>query len=235
MTMLVLLAVAATLAQPAASRFEQRMFRGPDGSMVRYGLAVPGGYDASRPRPLVVALHPGGGGAPYYGDGFMRSVFLPGLRDLAPVMIAPDVPARSWTDPRSEQAVMALVSAISGEFAIDPRRVLVVGFSLGGSGTWYLSSRHSDRFTGAIVMAGRSEQPPADLAKIPTFVIHSRDDEVVPFAQAEARVRALERLERPVGFEALAGIGHYEMGGYVDALQRAGRWMSERWARRQAP
>ena len=42
-------------------------------------------------------------------------------------MIAPDVPGRAWTEPRAEQAVMALVAAMIDEFAIDTRRIVVVG------------------------------------------------------------------------------------------------------------
>lgn len=226
-----LLALAALLAQPAAPRFEQRTFKSPDGSMMRYGLSVPGDYNASRPRPLVLVLHPGGGGSSYYGDGFLRSIFLPGLRDLAPIMIAPDVPGRAWTEPRAEQAVMALVAATIDEFAVDRRRVLVAGFSLGGAGTWFLSARHADRFTAAIVMAGRTEEPLATLARIPTYVIHGRDDEVVPFGPAEERARSLEKMSRPVAFDALSGVSHYAMGSYVAALARGGRWVNERWGR----
>jgi predicted peptidase len=226
-----LLALAALLAQPISPRFEQRVFTTPAGSAMRYGLSVPGDYNASQPRPLVLALHPGGR-SPYYGDGFMRRIFLPGLRDLAPIMIAPDVPGRAWTEPPAEEAVMALVSATIDEFAIDTRRVLVVGFSLGGAGTWHLSARHSARFTAAIVMAGRTDQPLEALAKIPTYVIHSRSDEVVPFGQAEARSRALEQLGRPVAFDALSDVSHYAMGSYIGALERGGRWVNERWGQR---
>lgn len=227
---ILLLALATALAQPASPAMERRTFKAPDGSMMRYGLTLPAGYNASRPRPLVLALHPGGGGTPYYGDGFMRSIFFPGLRELAPIVIAPDAPGGTWTDARAEQAVMALMAEVTNEFAVDRRRVLVVGFSLGGRGTWYLSARHPDRFTAAIVMAGRSDDPLADLGKIPTYVIHSRDDEVVPFAQAEDRVRALERMGRPIRFDPLAGIGHYDMGRYLAALQRGARWVNERWS-----
>jgi len=229
---LLFLALAALLAQPVAPRFEQRTFATPDGSAMRYGLSLPGDYDASRPRPLVLALHPGGS-SPYYGDGFMRSIFLPGLRDMAPIMIAPDVPGRAWTEPRAEEAVMALVAAMIDEFAVDTERILVVGFSLGGAGTWHLSARHADRFTAAIVMAARTEQPLAALAKVPTYVIHSRNDEVVPFGQSEERALALDKMSRPVEFDALSGVSHYQMGSYVDALARGGRWVSEQWAQRR--
>ncbi len=215
--------------QVASPSFERRTFRMPDGSSVRYGLAVPGDYRESKPRPLVVALHPGGGGTPFYGDEYMRGIFVPGLRELGAITIAPDVPARSWDAPQSEQAVLALVAAMRQEFAIDPRRIVVVGFSLGGSGAWYLSTHHPDLFSAAIVMAGRTDEPLASLAKVPTYVIHSRDDQVVPFDQAEQRAEALKKMGRRIQFEALSGVTHFEMGGYMTALRSGGRWVREQW------
>jgi predicted peptidase len=226
---LLALLVFALVAQSVRPTFEQRTFKLPDGATVRYGLSVPGDYKPSPARPLVLALHPGGGGTAFYGDRYMRTIFEPGLRVLGAIVIAPDVQTRAWTDPQSEQAVMALIKSIRDEFAIDQRRIVVVGFSLGGSGAWFLSARHPDLFTAAIVMAGRTAEPVESLAKIPTYVIHSRDDDVVPFAQAEQRARALEQMKRPIRFDTLAGVGHYDMGGYLAALQNGGRWVRERW------
>jgi hypothetical protein len=59
-------------------------------------------------------------------------------------------------------------------------------------------------------------------------------DEVVPFEPAEKNARELEKLGRPVSFEALDGIGHFQMGGYIEALRRAGRWISDRWSKAAA-
>jgi predicted peptidase len=162
----------------------------------------------------------------------MRQIVAPGLRGLDPIVIAPDCPTRSWADPASERAVMALVQNTLDTYAIDRRRILVVGFSMGGRGTWYMSSRHSDLFTAAIPMAASiGDEPLERLATIPTYVIHSRDDEVVPFEPAERNWRALEKLKRPIEFEAIWDVGHFQMGAYIDSLQRAGRWVAERWTR----
>ncbi len=218
--------------QPAEPRLERRTFKTPDGTIGRYGLAVPRGYDAASPRPLVVALHPGGGaGMLFYGDRYMRSVFLPGLSALGSVMSAPVAPRVSWTEPKAAELVLALIDAVSREFSIDSRHTIVAGYSAGGHGAWYLSARHPDRFAGAIVIAGRTAEPIETLARIPTYVIHSRDDEVVPFAQAAARASALEHMGRPIYFEQLVEGGHFAMGGYMGALSRGGRWISERWAK----
>ena len=229
MKALLLLALIAELAQASAPRFQRRTFRAPDGTTILYGRAMPGDYDSRQPRPLVLALHPGGDKTPYYGDQFMRQIFLPGLSGLNPIMVAPDCPTRAWSDPVADQAVMALIDNVIAEYAVDRRRILVVGFSLGGAGTWFMSSRHSDLFTAAIVMAGRTDEPLERLAKIPTYVIHSRDDQVVPYAQAEQRAAELERMGRIMKFEALKGLGHFDMPGYIGALQRGGRWVTQHW------
>ena len=226
---LIVAALFAALLQAPAYRFQQKTLDAPGGTTLLYGRAVPGDYDPKQPRPLVLALHPGGEKTPYYGAQYMRSIFLPGLRELDPIMVAPDCPTRAWSDPAAEKAVMALLENVLSEYSIDRRRILVIGFSLGGRGTWFMESRHSELFTAAIVMAGTTDEPLESLGRIPTYIIHSRDDQVVPFGQAEQRAAALERMGRPVKFEALAGLGHFEMARYSPALQRAGSWVLERW------
>ena len=39
---------------------------------VTYGIYIPRDYDPAEPRPLVLALHPGGSRGPYYGTQFLR-------------------------------------------------------------------------------------------------------------------------------------------------------------------
>jgi predicted peptidase len=206
-----------------------------DGPLL-YGISIPRGYDPGKPRPLVLALHPGGSRTAYYGAMFMRQVVAPALVGLEPIIIAPDCPTRAWSDPIADRGVMALVKHALDNYAIDRRRILVTGFSLGGRGTWFFATHHSDLFTGAIPMAASvGDDPPDRRGVIPTYIIHSRMDEVVPFEPAEQNARALEKLGRPVRFEALDEIGHFQMGGYIDALRRAGRWISERWSNTPAP
>jgi predicted peptidase len=228
---LIVAALLAAFLQAPAFRLQQKTLETPDGTTLLYGRAVPGDYDPKQPRALVLALHPGGQKTSYYGAQYMRTVFLPGLRDLDPIMVAPDCPTRAWSDPAAEKAVMALMESVLSEYSVDRRRVLVMGFSLGGRGTWFMESRHADLFTAAIVMAGATDEPLEGLARIPTYIIHSRDDQVVPFAQAEQRAASLERMGRPVKFEALEGLGHFDMSGYTPALQRAGSWVAERWGK----
>jgi predicted peptidase len=195
---------------------------------------VPRDYDASRARPLVLALHPGGERSSDYGPRFLDAIVQPGVAALGAIAIAPNCPpeADSWVDPRAERAVMALVEQVRREFSIDPARVAVVGFSMGGRGAWILPSRHSEVFTAAVAMAAGPGNESLDaLARVPTYVIHSRDDEVVPFERTQQAVRELDRMKRPIEFHALSGFGHFEMIEYVEPLQRAADWIEDAWRR----
>lgn len=202
----------------------------PQVGRVLYGVSVPRGYNPNTPAPLVVVLHSGGQRMRYYGAAFTRLLVEPALRDLHPIIVAPDCPTNAWSDQASDAAVMAVVEEALRSYTIDKRRVLVTGFSMGGRGTWFHASRHADLYTAAIPMAASiGDLPPESLAPQPTYIIHSRNDEVVPFAPAERNARALERAGRTVRFEALDDFTHFEMFRYVDALRRAGRWVADRW------
>jgi len=231
MTWLMLLPALVALLQVPEPGVYRSTFQAPGGVSMRYAASVPRGYDGREPVPLILALHPGGERFPYYGSAFMQQVVMPAFYyDLDGIMIAPDCPTQSWTDPEAEAAVVALVQQIVKDFAIDRDRILVTGFSMGGRGTWFFSAKHADLFTGAIVMAGSTGNTPVEeLARIPTYVIHSHEDEVVPFRPAETVVRNLEKLERPVRFDPIEGAGHFDMGQYVEPLQRGAQWMLERW------
>jgi predicted peptidase len=220
-----------TVAQRAGSgRVESGSLTVQDAGTVTFGLYVPRDYDAREPRPLVLALHPGGPQTPDYGPRFLDEVVHPGVAALGAIAIAPNCPAASWTDPGAERAVMALLEQVRREYAIDSHRVLVVGFSMGGRGVWGLTARHPETFSGAIAIAATPGDEPIDrLAPVPTYVIHSRDDEVVEFERSERVARELERLKRPVRFQALDGLGHFEMNQYIEPLRRATDWIEDRW------
>lgn len=227
-----LVALCLWLLATSAGAADLRNLRMPlaDGGELLYGLSVPDGYVQGRPLPLVLALHPGGERMVYYGSAYSRAVVAPALADLGAIIVAPDCPTNAWTDAMSERAVLALLERIFREYTVDRARVLVVGFSMGGRGTWFFSSHHAGLFTAAIPMAASTGNEPVDtLARVPTYIIHSRRDQVVPFGPAERNARELERLGRTVVFDPLDAPTHFEMGAYVPALRRAGAWVAARW------
>jgi predicted peptidase len=222
------------LGQSNTPSVQQRSLRLPEtGTVLLYGISVPAVIDPRQPAPLVLVLHPANsGGTYYYGALMLRQIFLPALNNLNAIMIAPDCPARDWTDPKAERALIALIDNISSEYGVDRHRILITGYSMGGQGAWFMESRHPDLFTAAIVIAGSARTEPLDkLGKIPTYVIHSRNDQVVPFQPAEHTAQELQKMGREVKFDSLDGPRHYDMAQYVEAIRRAGQWVAEHWSK----
>jgi predicted peptidase len=224
-----------------------------DGSTLRYAIAVPEGYDGAREVPLVLALHFGWAEAlpPNYSAVFLEILVEPALRELGAILVAPLCPARTWVDPRSESAVLELLEHVRGQYRTDPDRTLVTGFSLGGMGTWYFASHHPELFTAALPMASvpviaqtsesgaatvrRYAQAgsidwPAALREMPLYIIHSRDDELIPIAPVERAAAELTALGGDVEFHPIdGGIGHHETPRYVPYLARAVPWLQRQW------
>ena len=232
MNVMIAIALSALVAQemPASPGIHDLTLETAAGASMGYAVSIPKGYSPGRPVPLVLVLHSGGERFPHYGREFMKMLAQPALTAWGAIMIAPDCPTGSWTDAAAEQAVVALVQHAQQAYTIDRRRVLVTGFSMGGRGTWFLASRHADLFTAAIPMAASTGGAPlSQLGTIPTYIIHSRDDEVVAFGPEEQTAKELAAMGRPVRFEPLWGLSHFEMFRYVDALRRGGGWVMDRW------
>jgi predicted peptidase len=236
--MIPLLAVLALLALPADSNAQGEVMQISDGSQIRYAVSVPESYDGSEPVPMVLALHYGWGGEGppprNYGEGYMRSLVEPALRELGAIIVAPDcpAPARRWSEPGSDRAVMELLDHVRSEYRIDVDRILVTGFSLGGHGTWFMASEHPEIFSAAIPMAGWA-QPDwlENMGALPLYVIHARNDEVVPLAAAEEAVAAAEAKGVPVDLVVVESLTHYDTAGYVTYLREAVPWVQSVWSR----
>jgi predicted peptidase len=85
-------------------------------------------------------------------------------KKYAAFVVAPQSPIRAvegWTSfdattlTRSMQLALEIVQALQSEFNIDPRRLYVVGQSVGGLGTWDLITKKPDLFAAAVIFCGR--------------------------------------------------------------------------------
>jgi predicted peptidase len=195
---------------------------------VNYTIQVPSSYDGKTPAPLVLALHYGYDGAkpaPYTGKGMIEA-FRSGLSDLNAIVLAPDALGGSWTDKKNEQAAVWLTKSAMKTYAIDSKKVVVTGFSLGGEGAWFLGSRHQDLFTGAIPVAAPTAG--GNVAwKIPVYVIHSDKDEVVSYRSAKKHAEAVQGKGAKVEFKTVAGLTHYNTAAYGAYLADAVKWLQE--------
>jgi len=120
-----------------------------DGSVQPYGLVVPESYDGSRPMRLDVNLH---GRLGRLNEVNMLAVYT-NPRTNWPVVsddgqIGLDVFGRMnnayhWA---GETDVFEAIRDVSKRYKIDPKRIVLKGFSMGAAGAWHLGLHFPDRW-----------------------------------------------------------------------------------------
>ena len=128
-----------------------------DGSVQPYGLVLPPDLTPGRPRRLMVWL---------LGRGEKRTelAFI-GEREAGPPQLTPCdtvtlIPYGRFcnaTKFAGETDVFEALAAVRAEQPIDPDRILVAGFSMGGASTWHLATHHAGLWAAAAPGAGFAE------------------------------------------------------------------------------
>jgi predicted peptidase len=196
------------------------------GPPIHYALSVPPRY-RGEPVPLVLALHFGGDpdGA---GRSMLDILIQPALGDLGAVIVAPDSLSGGWGSAQNERAVNALLAAVEKSYAIDQKKTIVTGYSMGGAGTWYWADKYPERFSAAVPVSGRPTSSAASW-RVPVFAVHSRNDQVNPIGPTEQRIAELKKQGLDAQIVVLTGISHYETNRFVDGLRQAVPWIQQVW------
>jgi predicted peptidase len=203
----------------------------PSGEALRYTISVPPGYSKDKPAPLIVALHYGYDGSvppPHTGGDMVQELVEPAFTELNPVIVAPDALGGDWLTAKNEQAVVWLAQSVMKTYAIDPKKVALTGYSLGGEGTWFLAGRHQDVFTAAIPVSGAPAGGSLEW-KVPVYVIHSDKDEVISLGPTKAHVEALKAKGANVELKVVSGLTHYQVSKYAGPLRESSGWLKGAW------
>jgi len=129
-----------------------------DGSVQPYGLTVPASYDGTKPVRLYVWMH--GRAARLTESEFLFSFpnqgpSKPPVADAGQIQL--DLYGR-WNGAgwhyAGEVDVFEALAAVQKRYKIDPKRVLLRGFSMGGEGAWHIALNQPDRWAAAEVGAG---------------------------------------------------------------------------------
>lgn len=197
---------------------------------VHYAIFIPRGYSPSKSVPLILALHFAvpAGNASGAGRDVLQILVAPALAELGAIIVAPDSVRGTWSTPENETAVIALLDSIQARYPIDKKKVAVTGYSMGGAGAWHFAQKFPERFSAVIPVAGMPPQS-SDGWRLPVLAIHSRDDQVVPFAPTEARIAELQKSGVNAKLIALTGITHFETYRFQAALRQAVPWLHQLW------
>ena len=130
-----------------------------DGSIQPYGLVVPAELDLTKPTPAMVWLL--GRGEKRTELAFLRE------RENGPPQLTPKnvltlIPYGRFcnaTKFAGEIDVLEALAAVRAQYSIDPLRIAVAGFSMGGGSTWHLAAHYPGLWCAASPGAGFAETP----------------------------------------------------------------------------
>lgn len=200
-----------------------------EGKELLYTISTPTRLHRKEKVPLIVALHWGWDRnkplPEWYGKEFLTGFIQPAFKDINPVIVAPDCPSENWYNESSEDAVLALMDFVMSEYPIDTGRVFIAGYSAGGFGTWYISSRHPELFTMAIPIACKPEEEwVRNWKDLPVFIIHGTADELFPFSEIEKLSTDLEQKNVKIKLIRVENASHYDTDKYITPLKYSFTW-----------
>ncbi len=128
-------------------------------------LLVPARLDAAKPVPLVVALHGAGGSEDLYFEGYGAGRIVAECEKRGWLLVAPR--GGLFGAP----AVEEIVAALAAHYPIDPKRVFLVGHSMGAGQVAELAQRSPGKYRGLGLLGGAARVRDAKaFADLPLFL-----------------------------------------------------------------
>ena len=116
---------------------------------------------------------------------------------------------KGW--PELETDLLAILDDVLANYHGDPDRQYLTGVSYGGFGTWYIASKHPDRFAAIVPVVGFGHpdlMPPIAAAKLPIWCFAGGRDEAVKVKYFYPGLNRLEQLGHELRFTIEADMGH---------------------------
>jgi len=174
---------------------------------------APPALDLARPVPLVIAFHGAGGDENMFMDAYGAGIIKQLADEHGFLLISPLT--YSFNGAGIGASFDALLEAIGHDYTIDPKRIYVLGHSMGGGATTALVVARGARIAAASPICGFRGLA-ADAQDIPPmFVIAAEHD---PLAQAKAvgdGAAAAEAAGFPVEYKLMSDYGHTLVIGEV--------------------
>jgi phospholipase/carboxylesterase len=180
--------------------------------------------DGTGPFPAVIAIHGWGanafdllGLAPYLADGRFLMLCPQGPLEVPlgggpvgygwyPISMGAARPSTDDVEP-AVRAASAFVDEAVARYPIDPRKLVVVGFSQGGVMAFNLALAQPERFAALVGISTwfppelpRKVTNPAALEQLPTLIQHGSSDAAIEVSRARQSVEALRALKVPLTY-----------------------------------
>jgi poly(3-hydroxybutyrate) depolymerase len=181
-----------------------------DNTLQPYRLFIPESYDASKPTPLVVALHGMGGDENSLFDTYANGLLKREAGRAGFLVVCPKGrDSASMYRGAAEQDVLDAMANVQRTYRVDATRIYLMGHSMGAYGTWSIAMNHPEIFAALGPISGGGT--PAGMVKIrhiPAYVVHGDDDRTVSVTQSRNMVEAGKKAGAEIVYVEVPGGSH---------------------------
>jgi len=175
-----------------------------------YLLFLPKNYDHTTTEGFPVLLFLHGSGERGTDISLVKKNGTPGFvenRDDFPfILVTPQCPSGEVWD---NERLMAVLDEVIGKYNVDTNRVYCTGLSMGGFGTFSLAAAYPWRFAAIAPVCGGGFALTAEkLKNIPVWAFHGDADPIVPPAESESMVKAINFFGGNAKLTLYPGVGH---------------------------
>lgn len=172
-------------------------------------MYLPHDYNEATSKPLIFFIH----GASLCGNNLKRVASYGVIhaidrgKKVDAVVVAPQNPGGSW---RPEKLIKILDHMVAN-YKVDPKRIYVIGMSLGGFGTADFVGTYPERIAAAMeICGGTTLRDLSGLAKVPLWILHGTADRAVKISQARRMKNEIESINggELLMYSELKGINH---------------------------
>ena len=190
-----------------------------------YHLLVPSSYTASKATPLIIALHGLGGTEDSFFDAYGKQ--LPALAEQRGYIVAAPLgyrvdggygwglgaPPTDFTARRlaelSEDDVMHVLAEVRRNYNVDPKRIYLMGHSMGAIGTWKIAPKNPATWAALGAFSGQGVPATVErMRDVPEYVVHGDADPTVNVAGSRAMVAAMKAQGVDVKYVEVPGGNH---------------------------
>jgi predicted peptidase len=215
---LCLVAIAAAAPAQAgepATGFVNKVFKVGD-SESKYVLFVPHDYKGDKEYPLILFLHGAGergdDGQTQVRQGIGNAIKFKGKEKKFPfIVIFPQCAAKgNWSaDGPDAKRALAILDETQKTYKVDSKRIYLTGLSLGGFGTWSISTAIPDRWAAIAPICGGGNPKMADKIKnIPCWCFHGASDPTVKVQKSREMIKALQDVGASPRYSECPFVGH---------------------------
>ena len=184
-----------------------------DKQLQPYRVFVPAKYDATKPTPLVVALHGMGGDENSYFTAYDNGIVKREAEARGYLVVCPKGRGvASMYAGDAERDVVDVIAAMRRDYNVDADRIYLTGHSMGGYGTWSIAPKYPALFAAiAPIAGGGNPQALSKIKHVPQIVIHGDKDPTVAVTNSRTMVKAAQELGIEVKYIEVPGGNHTDI------------------------